>query len=366
MSFQDTILDIVARLKSWFFFAERSDVILAGVFIILIFLFRKPLASFVMSSVNKLMTRLSVGLPDHALNELKKTVSVLLVTGSLFIAAEIVQLPVFADGFVRKILASIAIIAVFSGWYNLCGPMISLISGEGLIELKVGTSWMERVSRFAVVLFGFSALLTVWEVDISGAMTGVGVLGAGVAIATQDLIRNLVAGMYNQSEKRFSVGDVVEIEDAFIGTVEQIDLRSTLLRGFDQIPRYIPNSQLANAVVLNYTQLLKRRVKMTIPFVMSCTAEQMEQVLAALRDHLYNSGDFDTDDGAPLYVCIEGMSDSAILVMFYARTPTADYNYYLEVTERLTLKVLEISREYGAALAYPTQSLEMATPPNPA
>ena len=35
------------------------------------------------------------------------------------------------------------------------------------------------------------------------------------------------------------------------GTVEKIDLRSTLVRGFDQIPRYVPNSELSNAVVMN-------------------------------------------------------------------------------------------------------------------
>ncbi len=68
---------------------------------------------------------------------------------------------------------------------------------------------MKRVAHFGVILFGISALLTVWQVDISGAMAGVGVLGAGVAIAAQDLVHNLVAGMNSQSENSFSEEDVV-------------------------------------------------------------------------------------------------------------------------------------------------------------
>ncbi|PYG28005.1 mechanosensitive ion channel family protein [Pelagimonas varians] len=364
MTDDNTWNGIISRLETWFSFADREDVILATLVVLAVFSVRKALAGMVISGLNKMISGLTGGLPENARIDLKNTVSILLVVGAAYVAIELVSLPDFADGFVRRVLASIALIAVFSGWYNLCGPMVSLLGGSKRLGIKIETTWMKSAARFGVILFGIAALLKIWHVDISGAMTGVGVLGAGVAIAAQDLIRNLVAGMNNQSEKRFAAGDVIEIEGNFIGVVEQVDLRSTILRGFDQIPRYIPNSDLSNAVVLNYSQLRNRRVKRSIGFVLSCSAEQIRDVLAALKDHLQSSGDFDLSDGAPQYVNVEGLSNSAISIMFYARTLNADYQNYLDIDERLTLKILEISRQFGATLAYPTQTVELKNSPD--
>lgn len=360
MSVKETVSDLVTRVQDWISSADQTGVAIAVVFVAIVIWIRKPLAKLTVSALDNLMRRLSVGLSDDLKAELIVPTSILIATLSIFLALEVLQLPEFADGIVRRVLTSIAVLAVFSGWYNLCGPFVYLLSGEPRLGVKMESGWMERVARFGVVLFGITALLTVWEVDISSALTGVGVLGAGLAIATQDLIRNLVAGMNNISEKRFSVGDVVQIEGVFVGTVEQIDLRSTLLRGFDQIPRYIPNSELANAVVLNYSQRLNRRIKLSIPLVLSTTQAQIAEFCDTLRNYLKESGDFDVSEDAPQYVRVEGLSDSAVLVMFYAWTTNADYESFLEVSERLTLKIMELASACDTALAYPTQTLNMS------
>lgn len=363
MSLKTTFSDIASRIERWFASADQAGIVIAVVLVALVFLLRRPIAAMLIAALDALMKRLSVGIPDKARSQLSVTTSVLLVTLSIYFAIEALDFPDVPGSFFRRILASVAILAVFASWYNLCGPFVSLLSGGSHLDLQVETGWVERVARFGVVLFGITALLTVWEVDISGALTGVGVLGAGLAIATQDLIRNLVAGMNNVSERRFSVGDIIQIEGAFIGTVEQIDLRSTLLRGFDQIPRYVPNSELSNAVVLNYSQRHNRRVLHSFGFVLSLSSDQIESVCDALRDHLLTSGDFDVTEGAPKYVYVEGLSDDAIRIMFYAWTLTADYDEFLQVTHRLSKRVLELSKELDAPLAYPTQTLDLKIPP---
>ncbi len=323
-------------------------------------LVRRPAARLVIAALNGLFLQFSVNLSDEAKKELTVTTSVLIVTLTIFLFLEHFGGQPKVEFFGRRVLASVAIIAVFSSWYNLCGPFVALLGGDSRLESRLETGWIERVARFGVLLFGITAFLTVWEVDISGALTGVGVLGAGLAIATQDLIRNLIAGMNNLSEKRYSVGDVIQVEGVLIGTVEQIDLRSTLLRGFDRIPRYVPNSELSNAVVLNYSKMPSRRVIQSFGFVLSLTSEQIEAVCADIKKHLLESGDFDTTESAPKYVCVEGLSDSAIQVLFYAWTLSADYGQYLQAKHRLMKRVLEISKERNAPLAYPTKTLNLA------
>jgi MscS family membrane protein len=209
------------------------------------------------------------------------------------------------------------------------------------------------------LLLGLTALLKVWQVDISGALTGVGVLGAGLAIAMQDLIRNLVAGMTNMSEKRFQSGDAIQVEGQFLGTVERIDLRSTLVVGFDQIPRYIPNSDLSDSVVLNYSARIHRRVKVIVPLVLSSTEEQIEAVRDDLRQHHQNSGDFHLDEEAAQYIYVSDIGPSSVNIMLYVWTKGPDYDDYLQTIERLTLAILRAVKKAGTELAYPTQTLQI-------
>jgi len=105
-----------------------------------------------------------------------------------------------------------------------------------------------------------------------------------LAIAAQDLVRNLIAGMTNQSEERFVTGDAIEVEGSFLGTVKRIDLRSTLVLGFDQIPRHVPNTDLSNSIVKNYTRMQHRRVWVTFQLVLSTSLEQLEATRSALEE----------------------------------------------------------------------------------
>ncbi len=241
----------------------------------------------------------------------------------------------------------------------LSGPFAALLWTDKLSLVPSETGWVQRVMQFAILLFGLTSLLRVWQVDISGALTGVGVLGAGLAIAAQDLVRNLVAGMTNISEKRFETGDTIAVGGDVFGTVEAIDLRSTKIVGFDQIPRHIPNSDLANATVLNYSRLKRRRVYLKVPLVLSSTQQQIEAVRDGIRDYHLKSGDFDTGDGAPKYIYVNELGPSSVDIIIYAWTKGPTWEELLQVTERLTLAILRITRDAETELAYPTQSLHL-------
>lgn len=355
----DTIVELGERFDHWQGGLDLSVLVFSLAFVFAAFLCRRHLARFLIAMLRALLERLSVTLSDKVSQELMRTTTVLIVTFAIYVALEALNVPRMPMDLFRRVLGSVAVIAVFSGWYNLSGPFVSLLQSDRFGEVKVEAGWMERVARFGILLFAITSLLEVWEVDISAALTGVGVLGAGLAIATQDLIRNLVAGMNNMSERRFAVGDSIQIDGSFVGTVEAIDLRSTLIRGFDQIPRYVPNSELSNAVVLNFSHRRHRRILLSIPLLLSSTEAQILQVRNALRDHLLNCGDFELSDDAPKHVYVEGLSDSAVTLIFYAWTTNPEYDTFLQVNERLSLKILEAVLAAGTELAYPTQTIDL-------
>ena len=363
ISLPESIERAPERLASWLDSIDGISILLALVFVIIVYLARNWIARQILSLFSIFLNRLSVGLSETISKELTTTTAVLVVVLALFPVLEALNLAEFIGDFATKILVSVAIISVFAGWYSLCGPLVSLLHNNRFDRVRMEAGWMERAAEFAVILFGITAVLKVWQVDIGSALTGVVVLGAAIAFAAQDLISNLIGGMNNMSEKRFAVGDSIQIDGVLVGTVEKIDLRSTLVRGFDQIPRYVPNSELSNAVVLNFSHRTNRRVMLSIPLILSSTPTQITAVRDALRSHLLESGDFEISDDAPQHVYVEGLSESAVPLIFYAWTTIPEYDNFLQVSERLTLKILEAVQQAGTELAYPTQTLEFADKP---
>jgi MscS family membrane protein len=348
-----------SAINTWLVKVDPGVLILAIIFLVVVISLRKKLSGWIVRGFEKLLKRFSVTLADEVTSRLKTAMQVLIVTFAIYLALDAVNPPILFGDVFQKLLGSIALIAVFATWYELSGPFVSLLVADKIGPPTKETGWIQRLSQFVILLLGLTALLKVWQVDISGALTGVGVLGAGLAIAMQDLIRNLVAGMTNMSEKRFQSGDAIQVEGQFLGTVERIDLRSTLVVGFDQIPRYIPNSDLSDSVVLNYSARMHRRVKVIVPLVFSSTEEQIEAVRDDLRRHHQNSGDFHLDEEAAQYIYVSDIGPSSVNIMLYVWTKGADYDDYLQTIERLTLAILRAVKNSGTELAYPTQTLQI-------
>ncbi|MDV7144317.1 mechanosensitive ion channel family protein [Tropicimonas sp. TH_r6] len=341
---------------------ERIDPETAAAFVglcVLVILFRSPLASAALRLVRWLMSSISITMTDEMEEEAGKFMRILLVAGSLLLTLETLSPPEFAGGFFRKVLISVLVLAIFAAWYRLVEPMIGLIGPDKITGVRLDTSWMVRLGQFVVVLMSITAFLEVWNIDISNALTGVGVLGAGLAIASQDFIRNLIAGMNNMSEKRFETGDWIAVQGGVEGTVTRVDVRSTTVMGFDHVPHYVPNSELSNAIVLNKSRMDHRRISWTIGLVRDATDAQLEAVCEALLRHMRESGDFVTAEGFPLRVIPFGLSDSAIEIRVQGFTQTKDYQPYLEASGRLVSALRRALREAGTELAYPTRTLHL-------
>lgn len=340
---------------------DTNSVVWALIGIVLVFLIRKQLSAFGLMCFRALLARFAVDLSAEVEAHLKTATEILFVTLAIYVAVSFL-LPDDGSGlFLSRVLSSVAIVAIFGAWYRLSGPFASLLRNDTSSLVSSETDWIERVTQFSVLLFGLTSLLKVWQIDITGALTGVGVLGAGLAIATQDLLRNLVAGMTNISEKRFETGDAIQVEGQFVGTVKRIDLRSTMVVGFDQIPRHIPNSDLSNSVVLNYSARKHRRIMLKVPLMLSATQSQIEAVRDGIRHHHQTSGDFELGDAAPKHIYVSDFGASSVDILIYVWTRGPDYQEYLQITERLTLAILSITRNAGTTLAYPTQTLKIDT-----
>ncbi|MFC4357593.1 mechanosensitive ion channel family protein [Halobium salinum] len=87
-----------------------------------------------------------------------------------------------------------------------------------------------------------------------------GAIALAVGFAAQDLLGNFVAGIFILKDKPFEVGDWIEVND-IVGRVEDIDLRVSRLRTFDNEMITVPNGELANNALKNPVAYDKLRQK---------------------------------------------------------------------------------------------------------
>ena len=112
--------------------------------------------------------------------------------------------------------------------------------------LKLLQNGLAYVVYFAAILAVLSAL----TINVTGLLAGAGVLGLAIGFGAQNLVRDVITGFFIIFEDQFSVGDYVRI-GAAEGSVEEIGLRTTKLKGLNGEIHIFPNGTIVE--VVNYS-----------------------------------------------------------------------------------------------------------------
>jgi small-conductance mechanosensitive channel len=184
----------------------------------------------------------------------------------------------------------------------------SALEHRNFDETLVGLAVSTTVTVTAVVAIALAATVAGAGVVLAAFATLAGALALAVGFAAQDLIANFVAGIFIIQDEPFTVGDWIEW-DGNGGVVREIQLRVTKLDTFDNELVTVPNSDLANAAVINNVANETRRV--AVGFGIG-----YEDDIEAAREAIVEEGariDGVLDDPAPTAPVTE-LGDSAVVL----------------------------------------------------
>ncbi|MFL1895567.1 mechanosensitive ion channel family protein [Aquimarina sp. 2-A2] len=122
---------------------------------------------------------------------------------------------------------------------------------RGVTQIK----FFKNALRLMLFLLGlFIIILTVPGLREKAAyiFSGAGILAAVIAFAAQAAVANIIAGIFIVIFKPFRVGDYIKLDEERLGIVEDINLRQTVIRTFENKLLIIPNSVISNESVLNH------------------------------------------------------------------------------------------------------------------
>ncbi len=111
-------------------------------------------------------------------------------------------------------------------------------------------SLVGNLVQVGIVVLGLINVLVAFGVDLASLVTVLGVAGLAISLSLQDLLRNVVAGIYVLMEQPFKIGDKITVKEV-TGTVQAIELRTTVLRTDDGLQVVVPNNTVLNEVVTN-------------------------------------------------------------------------------------------------------------------
>ena len=122
-------------------------------------------------------------------------------------------------------------------------------ASKGRVNLNVATL-LGNLARVAVVVVGIVTVLPSFGVDWPGLLTVLGAAGLALSLSMQDLLKNVVAGIYLLIEQPFKIGDRISVKDV-TGLVQGIELRTTILTTDESLQVVVPNSLVLNEIVTN-------------------------------------------------------------------------------------------------------------------
>jgi MscS family membrane protein len=317
-------------------------------------LFTKPLCR----AVEKTATQMD----DLLLKNLQKPVEFLVVVAGFYIALLVLQLPTEPadlESLGKNIVRGLLMFNIAWGCYN----MVSLLEywlqhwakqTESTLDDHL-VPFIRKTLRVFIVILAFMFLVQNLGYSISGLLASLGLGGLAVALAAKDSLSNIFGSIMILLDRPFTIGDWIKAGD-MEGVIEEIGFRSTRIRTFSKTMITVPNSVLMNMSIDNFSQMPKRRIKLSVGVTYDATPTQMRQAVAAiktmLREHPAIHQEF-------FLVNFTDFGASSLDIMVYCFTTSTVWGEYLDAREDVCLKIMETLENLGLEIAFPSQTIYM-------
>lgn len=223
----------------------------------------------------------------------------------------------------------------------------------------------DKATVTTLTAMGFVAKLVIWSavlllaldnlgVDITALVAGLGVAGIAVALALQSILGDLFASLSIVLDKPFVIGDFLIIDD-YLGTVENIGLKTTRVRSLSGEQLVFANSDLLHSRLRNYGRMFERRVVFKLGVIYQTPRDKLKLIPGIIREaverheksrfdraHFMEYGDFSLN----------------VETVYFVLDPS--YNVYMDIHQAILLEIHERFEQEGIEFAYPTQTLFVA------
>jgi small-conductance mechanosensitive channel len=226
-------------------------------------------------------------------------------------------------------------------------------SGGGAVASSIITNLVSAV----IYVLGFLVILDSLGVQITPVLTALGVGGLAVALALQDTLGNLFAGLQLVASKKVNIGDVVRLDSGDEGVVADLTWRYTSIRTLAGNLVIVPNAKLSSAIVTNYTlPAPDLPVIVAVGVAYGSELDKVERVAIAVATDVQMTVEGAVRDFQPV-VRFTGFGDSSVTFNLILRAATFQDQFLVrhELIKRLHARF----QADGIEIPFPIRTLQI-------
>lgn len=265
-------------------------------------------------------------------------------------------------------LSSVLLIAIAASAAGRLVGKILLRYGKQLTARTKTTSddylvlLLARAIEFGIYGIGLMTILSTLGIAITPLLTGAGLIGLFIGLVGQELFSNTLAGLLIITDQPFNIGERILLPTELGGVygrwgdVVDIGLRSTRVRSTDGVLLTIPNSQLVNGVVVNFSHQESPHLRVRIRIGVEPDWENVRRAMEAVEEIIKAHPDV-VHDPRPPEVVLRDIRDYDVLleVRFYVETARKMRRTKSQIIE----EILKTFEERDIRIAFPLSQIRL-------
>ena len=219
------------------------------------------------------------------------------------------------------------------------------------------TSIFTVLTKILIYVLAVLVILQTFGISITPFLTALGVGGLAVALALQETLGNLFAGLHMIASKKFKPGDFIELNSDNSGFIEDISWRNTTIRTLGNNLVIIPNQKIASAILVNYSRPQKEMsviIKAGVSY--DSDLEHVEKVVAEVGEQVMQKVTGGVQGFKP-FIRYNELADSSINFSVILRAQ-AFVNQYL-IKHEFIKTLHKRFKEEGIEIPFPQRDVHM-------
>ena len=333
-----------------------DDILICLAIIIGSLVVRTIFNTFLLDRIAKLAESSENTFDDEIVESLRGPFGLIPIAFGLYLITSYLPFSGSLDLIATNLVKMVVIYTIFSAFSNLTKPLLTMLGDNSWLTPAMST-WLSRVAGVLIWVVAITMMLDIWGIEIGPIIAGLGLFSVAVALGAQDMFKNIIAGIFILSEKRFQPGDRIRIGNGLHGIVESIGFRSTQVRLLDTSPVFVPNTDLSDLQVTNHQEMSYRRLSWTINLVYSTSSSQLKEICKEIQDYINSSKDFTENPGQENFVKVTELGSSSIDLSILCYLKVVSYTEFSQIKQDLIFKIMESVKEHGSDFAFPSRSI---------
>lgn len=261
--------------------------------------------------------------------------------------------------FVKKVISVLLIIWIVYQIIKAVQILIDYLVERALKKDKQAGSkqiigLVSKISKGVLWALGGLLILQNLGVNVTSLIAGLGIGGIAIALALQNILGDLFSSFAILFDKPFVPGDFI-IVGSHKGTVEKIGIKTTRIRSVNGEEIVISNKELTSANIQNFQKLKERRAVISFGVAYETPTSKVRHIPKIVKDIIKEIKDAKFDRAH-----FSKFDDSALTFEVVYFVKSDDYEKYMDVNQKILIKIKSEFEKEGIDMAYPTRTIYMA------